>query len=68
MKYYTLFDQLSPEGDLYKVDETTGQAWLVDSAGREPIAAFVTAAAFHGTTQFAQLEDYARKYGRLEEA
>lgn len=68
MKYYRLFDSMSPEGDLYMVDEKTGETWMLDAQGKNPLVAFSTSAWVFETTQFAQLQDYASKYGRLEEA
>ena len=68
MKYYRLFDVMSPQGDLYKVDEETGEAWMVLNDGSNPLPAFPLSSAEHGTTQFFELKDYASKYGRLEEA
>lgn len=68
MKYYKLFDVFSPEGDLYQVDEETGKTWFLDAEGKNPIESFATAAWVFQTTQFQQLQYYASKNGRLEEA
>lgn len=68
MKYYKLFDVFSPEGDLYRVDEETGKTWMLDAEGKRPLEAFGLAALVFQTTQFQQLQDYASKNGRLEEA
>lgn len=67
MKYYKLFDLMAPDGDLYRVDEKSGEAWQVTDRDEEPIAAFVMSAEFAGTSQFDQLQYYASKWGRLEE-
>lgn len=68
MKYFRLYDFLSPVGgDLYRVDPKTGEAWMVTDSDEEPISAFAMAAKFAGTTQFHQLMDYASKNGTIEE-
>jgi len=69
MKYYRLFDFMAPvDGDLYKVDPSTGDTWMLNAQGEDPIVAFGLSAKEFGTTQFEQLVDYASKHGRLEEA
>lgn len=64
MRYFLLKDSLCPAGDIYRVHEDQ----RVDmEAGSTWMAAFNLAAEIHGTTPFEQLQDYARKYGSLEE-
>lgn len=67
MRYFRLFDSLSPDGEYYKVDPETEEAWCVDPHGNGEIPAFVLSAQFTGNTQFHELRDYASKHGRLEE-
>jgi hypothetical protein len=66
MKKYKLSDFMSPEGDIYQVDEETGETWMLDEPN-EPIQSFVEAAFKHGTTQFEQMKCYAAAWGTLEE-
>lgn len=64
MRYFLLKDSMYPAGDVYRVHDDE----RVDmEIGPEWLPAFTTSAATFGTTALAQLEDYARKYGSLEE-
>lgn len=67
MRYFKLYDFLSPSGENYIVDENLGITWCVNWRWEDPVEAFVESAKQHKTTQFFQLQDYASKWGKLEE-
>lgn len=67
MRYFVLYDNLAPEGDLYEVDENTQEAWCVDPQGQGRIPAFIASSHYKGTTPYEELLDYAGKYGSIKE-
>lgn len=65
MRYFLLKDLMSPEGDLHRVHDNGDVEMDNGDGGWMP--AFDGSAKQHGTSQFYQLQDYARKRGQLVE-